>query len=192
MLELHPPEDDYLPLRSLNDLLYCERRCALQLRHDHFVDVTEMIKIGRGLRQRGGGRVAGQQRVGSERHFLMFAGERGVEELEEACETQQRMSAAFWGEGDGGSPFEDVAVVVGKLQEDFGVTHSHDLAGGSLSGSRRSVGQVNAECASRIVFKDCVIGTGVEQAVIGPGETGLRIDQRHGNQRAWAKQSSLK
>ena len=22
-------EDDYLPLRSLNDLLYCERRCAL-------------------------------------------------------------------------------------------------------------------------------------------------------------------
>ena len=29
MLELHPPEDDYPPLRSLNDLLYCERRCAL-------------------------------------------------------------------------------------------------------------------------------------------------------------------
>ena len=29
MLELHPPEDDYLPLSSLNDLLYCERRCAL-------------------------------------------------------------------------------------------------------------------------------------------------------------------
>ena len=23
------PDDDYLPLRSLNDLLYCERRCAL-------------------------------------------------------------------------------------------------------------------------------------------------------------------
>ena len=29
MSELHQPEDDYLPLRSLNDLLYCERRCAL-------------------------------------------------------------------------------------------------------------------------------------------------------------------
>ena len=29
MSELHPPDDDYLPLRSLNDLLYCERRCAL-------------------------------------------------------------------------------------------------------------------------------------------------------------------
>jgi CRISPR-associated exonuclease Cas4 len=31
MSSLHQPipEDDYLPLRSLNDLLYCERRCAL-------------------------------------------------------------------------------------------------------------------------------------------------------------------
>ena len=29
MSELGSPEDDYLPLRSLNDLLYCERRCAL-------------------------------------------------------------------------------------------------------------------------------------------------------------------
>ena len=37
------PDDDYTPLSALNDLLYCERRCALQLRHDHFVDVTEMI-----------------------------------------------------------------------------------------------------------------------------------------------------
>ena len=192
MTEITQHDDDHPPLSALNDLLYCERRCALQLRHDHFVDVTEMIEIGRGLRQRGGGRVAGQQRVGSERHFLMFAGERGVEELEEARETQQRMSAAFGGECDGGSPFEDVAVVVGELQEDFGVTQGYDLAGGSLSGSCRSVRQVDAECASRIVFKDGVIGTGVEQAVIGPGETGLRIDQRHGNQRAWAKQSSLK
>ena len=29
MSELGSPEDDYLLLRSLNDLLYCERRCAL-------------------------------------------------------------------------------------------------------------------------------------------------------------------
>ena len=29
MTEVTQPEDDYLPLRSLNDLLYCERRCAL-------------------------------------------------------------------------------------------------------------------------------------------------------------------
>ncbi len=29
MSELHQTGDDYLPLRSLNDLLYCERRCAL-------------------------------------------------------------------------------------------------------------------------------------------------------------------
>ena len=181
------PDDDYRPLSALNDLLYCERRCALQLRHDHFVDVTEMVDIGSGLRQRGGGRVAGQQRVGSERHFLMFAGERGVEELEKARETQQRMSAAFGGEGDGGSPFEDVAIVVGELQEDFGVTHGHDLAGGSLRGRCWSVRQVHAECASRIVFKDGVIGTGVEQAVIGSRESGLRIDDRHGNQWAWAK-----
>ena len=29
MPELHPQEDDYPPLSALNDLLYCERRCAL-------------------------------------------------------------------------------------------------------------------------------------------------------------------
>ena len=31
MLEVRPSEDDYLPLRSLNDLLFCERRAALHL-----------------------------------------------------------------------------------------------------------------------------------------------------------------
>ena len=50
MLELHPPEDDYPPLSALNDLLYCERRCALHRREDHFVDVTEMVDVGSGLR----------------------------------------------------------------------------------------------------------------------------------------------
>jgi hypothetical protein len=45
------------------------------------------------------------------------------------------MRAAFGSECDGGSPFNAVAVVVGELQEDFGVAHRHGLAGGSLSAS---------------------------------------------------------
>ena len=46
MSELSSPEDGYLPLRSLNDLLYCERRCALHRIEDDFVDVTKMVDVG--------------------------------------------------------------------------------------------------------------------------------------------------
>ena len=129
---------------------------------DHFVDVTEMIEIGRVSRGCGG-----HQTVGCQRDFFKLAAEVGVEELQETGEAKQRVSASFGGEGDGGSPFEDVAVVVGELQEDFGVLHRHGLPGHTLRGSGRSAGQVDAETKSGFVLKDGVIRAGVEQTVIG-------------------------
>ena len=120
------------------------------------------FELGNDSRQRGSRSVAGQERVGGECDFLMFAAKRGVEELEEAGETEQRVGAAFGGEGDGGSPFENVAVVVRNLQEDFRVSNRHGLAGRSLSVSGRSFGQVNAEQVRVIGVKDRVVRACIE------------------------------
>ena len=121
-----------------------------------------MVDIGSVSRCRGW-----HQTVGSQRDFFKLAAEVGIEELQETGEAEQWVSASFGGEGDGGSPFEGLAVVVGELQEDFGVLHRHGLPGHSLRGSGRSAGQVDAETKSGFVLKDGVIRAGVEQTVIG-------------------------
>ena len=125
------------------------------------------LEVGTDSRRCGGWSVAGQERVGGECDFLMPTGKRGVEELEEASETEQWVGAAFRGEGDGGSPFENVAVVVRDLQEDFRVSNRHGLTGGTLSVSGRSVGEVDAKGESGIVLKHSVVRAGVEQAPVG-------------------------
>ena len=59
--------------------------------------------------------MAGDEAVWCEGDFFRFTEKRGVEELEEAGEAEQWVSASFGGEGDVGSPFENFAVVVGEL-----------------------------------------------------------------------------
>ena len=80
------------------------------------VSSFELIEIGGGSAWcEGGWCLAGDEAVGGEGDFFRFTEERGVEELEEAGEVEQWVSASFGGEGDGGSPFEDFAVFVGEL-----------------------------------------------------------------------------
>ena len=82
---------------------------------DHFGDVNEMVDIGRVSAWWDRWCLAGDEAVGDERDFFCFTEKCCVEELEEAGEAEQGVSASFGGEGDGGSPFEDFAVVVGEL-----------------------------------------------------------------------------
>ena len=39
MDSVEPGEDDFLPIRALNDLLFCERRCALHRLEQVWVDM---------------------------------------------------------------------------------------------------------------------------------------------------------
>jgi hypothetical protein len=86
---------------------------------DHFVDVNEMVGFDGESAWWDRWCLAGEEGIGDEHDFFLFAEKRGVEELEEAGEAEQWVSASFGGEGDGGSPFEDFAVVVGELPSGF-------------------------------------------------------------------------
>ena len=181
---------DYTNYRNFEQVIQKARMACFNSVHrveDHFVDVNEMIDIGRVSRCCGW-----HQPVGCQRDLFQFTEKRRVEELEKTGEAEQWVSASFGGEGDGGSPFEAVAIVVGELQEDFRVTHGHGLAGHALSGAGGCVAQVDAEQRSIVGVEVRVVRACIEQSVIGPRESGLSVDDRHGNERAWAKQPSLK
>ena len=178
---------------ALDDVPCCERRCALPGDEDHFVEVTEMVDIGRDsawCERRGC--LTGDEAVGGERDLFQFTEKRRVEELEKTGEAEQWVSASFGGEGDGGSPFENLAVVVGKLQEDFSIPHGHDLADDSLSIAGWGLGQVNAEEGRIVDVEYCVVRAGVEQAAIGSRDPGLRIDHVDRNDWTGTNGSSLK
>ena len=38
------PEDDYQPIRALNDLLFCERRCAMHRIEDVWTDNVHTLE----------------------------------------------------------------------------------------------------------------------------------------------------
>ena len=157
------------------------------------VSSFEMIEIGLDSAWcEGGWCLAGDETVGGECDFFRFTEKRGVEELEEAGEAEQWVSASFGGEGDRGRPFEDFAIVIGELQVDFGVSNRHGLAGDALGGSSRSVGQIDAEQRGVIGMEDGVVRTRVEQATIGVRHTRLGMDHGKWDEWSWANRSSLK
>ena len=110
----------YTDDRNFPQVVQKARTACLKSVHrdeDHFVDVNEMVHIGRESAWWGRWCLAGDESVGGEGDFFRFTEKRGVEELEEASEAEQWVRASFGGEGDGGSPFEDFAVFVGELQD---------------------------------------------------------------------------